>query len=268
MLVAGPDELPELPGPLMRDACRAIKSMYHRLHRAQMVWDGRERPAYFPQWTRTSEGEHLSKALPPGIAPESLRRRAVLEVVLPLVQGDCSEGYSLRGLGGEDCGLAFCDGLKYVCVRNTEPVPRGDAAAAPRGGAVGRGADAGPGAEEIGDGPGGGDECLIYSFGSREEVSFELDAARTWPRCRIHVFDCYSIPVGTTRTDAAHPQIMMHGMCLDSVEDAAAGRYTLDGISAALGHEGRDISLLKCDMEGWEWFLFHQVGLSDLHSIY
>jgi len=265
LLVA--DELPVLSDPLMRDACRAIKGMYHRLHRAQMVWDGRERPAYFPQWTRASESEHLSSALPPGIAPESLRRRAILEVVLPLVEGDCGEGYSLRGLGGEDCGLSFCDGLKYVCVRNTVPVPRGEAAGATRSRAAGGEGDAGSGAEGVDGGSGGASECLIYSFGSREEVSFELDAARTWPSCRIHVFDCYSIPAGTTRTVAAHPQITMHGMCLDSIDNATAGRYTLDGISAALGHQGSDIALLKMDMEGWEWFLFQQVSASHIPSI-
>lgn len=82
-----------------------------------------------------------------------------------------------------------------------------------------------------------------------------------WPACHIHVFDCYVYPPGSSKSQPVpNARMTFHGFCLDAVDDPATGRYTFQSITMALGHESQDITLLKMDIEGWEWFFFQQLA--------
>jgi len=237
------EDLPVLKQALLRDACRSIRSMFQRLHHAQMVWDGLQRPAYFPVWTRAAETELQSA--------ESIRRNIILEAVLPIIEGECGRGFTLQRLGGDICGLSFCDGIKYLCVSVPSSAEECTQHAQHMSHEKAAGAGAEPQAHEH--------ACVIYSFGSNKETSFEQELVSVWPNCHIHIFDCHSYPPGLTFS-SENPHISEHGWCLDRIDSPEHGRYTFNTIVTLLGHQHTDIALLKMDIEGWEWFFFEELA--------
>jgi len=104
--------------------------------------------------------------------------------------------------------------------------------------------------------------CVIYSIGGNNLWGFELDLLKRTP-CEIHTFDCtgererFQVPENTTR-------IHFHHVCLTAY--SKNGKYEPDGnmigeswtlleMQQKLGHSRIDV--LKVDIEGWEWPLFH-----------
>jgi hypothetical protein len=98
-----------------------------------------------------------------------------------------------------------------------------------------------------------GEHCLIYSFGSNDEFSFEDAVHHFNPRCEIHTFDpVVSQPVNKPSYVQFHPWGMgAHDSAADSI-------YTLPTIMSQLGHT--NVSILKIDCEGCELDAFDTPG--------
>ena len=103
---------------------------------------------------------------------------------------------------------------------------------------------------------GGGDDCLVYSFGVRDNWDFDVAAASLG--CEVHSFDPTVVPevvpagvhfhrVGLGANDGDRIK-------LSESADAAATRIaSLRTIQCDLGHGHRALTLLKIDIEGQEW---------------
>lgn len=83
--------------------------------------------------------------------------------------------------------------------------------------------------------------CLIYSIGSDNNFDFEKSAYAA-TGCDIHTFDC--IAVNATNKPSF---VQFHPWCL------GRGFMSLMDVMVALGHDNREISVLKMDCEGCEW---------------
>jgi hypothetical protein len=92
-----------------------------------------------------------------------------------------------------------------------------------------------------------GEHCLVYSFGSNDEFSFEEAVHHFNPNCEIHTFDpVVSEPVNKPHYVQFHPWGM--GTAADSM-------YSLPVIMQRLGHT--NVSILKIDCEGCELDVFN-----------
>lgn len=83
-------------------------------------------------------------------------------------------------------------------------------------------------------------DCVVYSFGSRKETSFERRVLELAPNCEVHIFD---------RSAPVHPKgerVFYHCLWLQ-----AEGNFTLASIMRRLGHS--HVDLLKMDIESTEW---------------
>lgn len=220
---AGRVQGPELEADHRAFICVMLKSMLNRIQQAQMVWDGRTRTQFFVGWERRP-GSHQPT--------HESKRRNMMMMIPPVISGECGKEFSLRMLGGTECEHDVCDGSKLICVpewndEDAEPSP-----------------------------------CLIYSFGSSGDLTFEKDIMLNWGReCELHVFDCFSIERNETgEMDMNGTRIFLHKWCLDVVNEEYLSRLSFRSIVARLGHEGRDIDMLKLDVEGWEWYLFEDLA--------
>lgn len=116
-----------------------------------------------------------------------------------------------------------------------------------------------------------GSDCLIYSFGSNGEDSWERAMAAAHAECELHTFDPTLGAEGTRRMverSRAYGAVF-HALGLSGADRApkgqklrlptneSAGQYlTLRSIMRLLGHTGRRIDFLKVDIEGSEWQVF------------
>jgi len=155
----------------------------------------------------------------------------------PIVSGECDDGFNLVQLGGEDCEEDICEGTKHICVPEwTEGI-----------------------------GHESQHSCLMYSFGSHGDISFERDmvsvtVSRWGASCEVHIFDCFSAQNDETIEISLHGRpAFVHAWCLDAVDDADQRRFRFGTIVTMLGHRGRDIDLLRMDVDGWEWYFFEQL---------
>jgi len=91
-------------------------------------------------------------------------------------------------------------------------------------------------------------QCVVYSFGSNYDFSFEYSISRL--HCEVHSFD------PTMMTFNANPLtnltgIHFHHWALGPSKSFASSSKTLDEIMKELGHT--TIEVLKMDVEGDEW---------------
>jgi hypothetical protein len=93
--------------------------------------------------------------------------------------------------------------------------------------------------------------CLVYSIGSRNEFSFET-IIHSQMKCEIHTFDC------TVGSPSPPSSVTYHNWCLGFHGQKDSNFHTFDKMVALLGHQKREISLLKLDCEGYEWHFFAQ----------
>jgi len=124
--------------------------------------------------------------------------------------------------------------------------------------------------------------CLIYSFGSNGEFSFELGVAslmqsRSQDRsnsCEIHVFDPFnmeqegstSAEQNATREALIRSNVHLHriGIApydydtpkLDKWKGIQVKMRSLESIAKMLGHSGGTIDVLKIDVDGGEYGMF------------
>ena len=93
-----------------------------------------------------------------------------------------------------------------------------------------------------------GDQCVVYSFGSHDEFSFETAVHNFNPHCHIHTFD------PTVAHPASRPSFVHYhhwGLGTTDTHNKSMGLYfTLADIMRRLGHDHVDV--LKVDCEGCE----------------
>ena len=102
--------------------------------------------------------------------------------------------------------------------------------------------------------------CIVYSFGSRRETSFERRVFELAPSCEVHIFD-QSAPVRPAPTDERGRAALYH--CQYLLAEASKLGDTLASTMQHLGHPHVDV--LKMDIEGAEWPVFKQVNWSSAH---
>jgi FkbM family methyltransferase len=102
--------------------------------------------------------------------------------------------------------------------------------------------------------------CLVYSFGSNNDFSFEEDViARFGQNCEIHVFD-------HTVKNWALPDIISikaHNWGLVGTPEKRKDKdelKTISEIMSLLGHRDREITALKMDVEGAEFSALRDVA--------
>lgn len=104
--------------------------------------------------------------------------------------------------------------------------------------------------------------CLVYSLGSRGDISFEEEILRK-TACEVHTFDP-DLSVDTeSYVKSALPGLHFHaigigrnnGTLLTSLDDGKL--YSIQDVMANLGHKWVDI--LKIDIEGHEWDVLSDV---------
>lgn len=105
-------------------------------------------------------------------------------------------------------------------------------------------------------------ECVVYSFGVRGDVSFELELARR-THCKVRMYDP---TVDGTPID--HPSFDFHKMGLGPTKSplnvrGSKGIQTKTLAELMDEHGDRHIDLLKVDIEWSEWAVFRQLGETD-----
>lgn len=89
--------------------------------------------------------------------------------------------------------------------------------------------------------------CLVYSLGSHGQFDFE-DAVLNSTQCEVHTFDCTI--TGESRAVGRH---FYHQICLGTDEVHNGSVYmSWATVLKHLGHEQRQVDLLKVDIEGFE----------------
>ena len=106
--------------------------------------------------------------------------------------------------------------------------------------------------------------CVVYSFGSHNETSFEQGLRRLKPACEVHIFDPFILP---NKNYARALGVHVHDVGISNVDEIwpvgapkcgwkrrpcakAIRMETLDTIMRRLGHSYIDV--LKMDVEGAE----------------
>lgn len=112
----------------------------------------------------------------------------------------------------------------------------------------------GDGGWEICDDPGvrlPTQQCLVYSFGVVPYYSFEDDVARVY-KCEVHSFNSNLEGEDLNRSNliTVHPYSIGRW---SEITPSGMELYTLNDIKTILGHEKRNIDLIKMDIEGGEW---------------
>jgi hypothetical protein len=100
--------------------------------------------------------------------------------------------------------------------------------------------------------------CIVYSAGSNNLWGFEADIVSS-TTCRVFTFDCTvdgKVPANL------HDRVSFHPICLGKSQQENDPKFmSLKKIMELLGHDY--ITLLKADIEGYEFDLFHQLLIND-----
>mmetsp|Transcript_46128 Transcript_46128/g.76246 ORF Transcript_46128/g.76246 Transcript_46128/m.76246 type:complete len:325 (-) Transcript_46128:371-1345(-) len=121
----------------------------------------------------------------------------------------------------------------------------------------------------------GDPKCVVYSLGSAGKYQFEDELLRS-TRCTVHTFDCTldsahcETPAKkrcASRYNSTHlirARHWFHPFCIASTDGVPDARYkTLATVYRELSHESMRISLLKMDIEGFEWPILRSWRISD-----
>ena len=96
--------------------------------------------------------------------------------------------------------------------------------------------------------------CTIFSIGSNNQYEFEQAVHQTFPStCKIHTFDC------TVARPTPPPFVQYHSICLGSTPERIQGREFTSFSDLVERTGGIQPSLVKMDIEGWEWVALVQL---------
>ena len=87
--------------------------------------------------------------------------------------------------------------------------------------------------------------CIVYSFGSYDEISFEVGLHEAAPHCEVHVFDIDQVPDIESQR---RYNFSSHPFGIDVVRTSTS--QVLSDIMRDLGHS--HVTVLKLDIEGTE----------------
>jgi hypothetical protein len=108
--------------------------------------------------------------------------------------------------------------------------------------------------------------CIVYSFGSSNDFTFEERVHEIAPHCEIHTFDPTSVaPSPESRAGAFvnfHSDFGLAGGTPDNLFGQGFPVATLHDFMAKLGH--KHLTILKIDAEGAEWGVMMK---TDWHSV-
>lgn len=101
--------------------------------------------------------------------------------------------------------------------------------------------------------------CVVYSIGGNNQWQFEQGVLENTPNCQVHTFDCTG---NQTRFQVpSHDRLEFHYECMagDVLPPELPDKtfLTLSEMSSKYRHP--EISLLKMDIEGFEWPVFAQM---------
>jgi FkbM family methyltransferase len=119
-------------------------------------------------------------------------------------------------------------------------------------------------------------DCLIYSVGSNGQFSFEKALYHLLPNCEIHVFDPgdYSEEMEKANLNSTNyhkwgvkgtksPRISEFSSCFESKQffknEMKENMRALKDITSSLGHNNRQIDVLKIDCEGCELAIIEDI---------
>uniref|UniRef100_A0A6T7K7A5 Methyltransferase domain-containing protein n=1 Tax=Coccolithus braarudii TaxID=221442 RepID=A0A6T7K7A5_9EUKA len=122
----------------------------------------------------------------------------------------------------------------------------------------------------------GDPKCVVYSLGSAGNYLFEKTLIRS-TGCTVHTFDCTldsahcETPAKkqcASRYNSTHlisARHWFHPFCIASTDGVPDARYkTLATVNRELGHGSMRLSLLKMDIEGFEWPILRSWRMSDV----
>jgi len=91
-------------------------------------------------------------------------------------------------------------------------------------------------------------ECLVLSLGIDGEVSFDIMLKKRFPHCEIHAFDMNKIgaPIQERLTQIG---IITYTRKITSINESLK----------IIGKQGKEVALLKIDIEGGEWSVLPQM---------
>lgn len=100
------------------------------------------------------------------------------------------------------------------------------------------------------------DKCVVFSIGSNNQFEFEESVHEAFPSaCAIHTFDCtVAVP-----TPPEQVPLHFHKVCLGAKKEIIEGKAfaSLHDMVEMTG--GSQPTLLKMDIEGWEWVALVQI---------
>ena len=97
-------------------------------------------------------------------------------------------------------------------------------------------------------------DCVVYSLGSNNQFEFEESVLAQFKHCHMYTFDCTSSPPPTPI-----PRLHFERSCVGDTDAVIQGRqyHTLQSLMSANHHSS--VSLLKMDIETYEFDVFHHL---------
>eukprot|EP01069_Polyplicarium_translucidae_P011003 Polyplicarium_translucidae@DN3416_c0_g1_i1.p1 len=96
------------------------------------------------------------------------------------------------------------------------------------------------------------EDCLIYSFGSNDDWTFEKELLAIQPHCEIHTFDHTVDTITSKPTNVTYHRLGL-GAADRRTTSPSMPLKSLPNIIRSLKHERRRIDILKVDIEGAEF---------------
>lgn len=104
------------------------------------------------------------------------------------------------------------------------------------------------------------DDCVVFSLGSAGKYEFEQGIFETTKSCITHTFDC---TVDAPPPPQIRGRTIFHHICIGDPEGRSNFR-SLQSLQAEFAPNG--ISLLKMDIEGFEWDVFTSLLWADTNA--
>jgi hypothetical protein len=106
-------------------------------------------------------------------------------------------------------------------------------------------------------------DCTVVSIGSSNQWDFELDVVKKHPNCKIYTLDC-TLEVTIPATIGDH--VTFHPICMGTADEVVDGKQFLTwGSIAKRLHLERAPTVLKMDIEGFEWTVIPAILREDVH---